>query len=64
MHNSIGAKPAPSYYRGIKTRYFYLFFWAWVYYTVASVDPNCSASCIAALRSLGFLDCTQAYMVG
>ena len=44
----------PTYYRGIKTGYFYLLFGAWDCPTVASIDPNSSAAYIAALRSRGF----------
>ena len=43
-----------SYYTGIKIGYFCLPLWAWDYPTVANVDHNSSAACIAALRSRGF----------
>ena len=46
------------------TGYFYHFFLAYDCPTVASVNPSFSAACIAAFRSWGFYDRTQACLVG
>ena len=52
MPNSIGTYPPLSYYIGIKTGYFCLFFWAWDYPTVANVNHNCSVACSSEVLGL------------